>query len=180
MIFKYLYLFLNGSIIKLQKTNMKITSLFLIMFLLVSCGNEKKLHLVTDNLSVLNSCIISNDFTIVCYVDSANCTTCSMQWLQYWASHEDELKELNTGIALVVRNPDEEAVRDALDQLLLHFPVTFDMSSTFKQNNKLLLTQQSVFAVNKEKEVVWLGLPIESDKTWQQFCKTIKHLSKSN
>ena len=123
---------------------------------------------------------MNNDFTIFCYFDSTNCTVCSMQWLDSWSYRMSELKKMNTGIALVVRNPDEEAVRDALDQLLLHFPVTFDTSSTFKQNNKLLLTQQSVFAVNKKKEVVWLGLPIESEKTWNQFCKTIKHLSKSN
>ena len=150
------------------------------MLLMFSCKNANKLHIVIENQSVLDSCILSKNYTIICYIDSANCTTCSMQWLQLWVAYMDELKEMNTGITLVVNNSDEEAVRDALDQLLLHFPVTFDTSSTFKQNNKLLLTQQSVFAVNKKKEVVWLGLPIESEKTWNQFCKTIKHLSKSN
>ena len=151
----------------------------LILLLALSCGNEKRLHFVTESAGTLDSCIFVNDFTILCYIDSADCTVCSMQWLTLWSHRERELEKLNTGIVLIVNNTDEKAVYDALEHLQLKFPVAFDNNSALKQNNPLLLGQFPVFAVNREKEVVWLGTPIESETTWNLFCKTLQKLSES-
>jgi len=158
---------------------MKKTILPLLVFLVWSCGEEKRLYLSTESHPALDSCILANDFTIICYIDSSNCSVCAMQWLIGWSARADELKNMNTNIMLIARNSDEEAVHDALEQLHLTFPLTFDPFYTIKQNNAIIMNQHAVFAVNKEKEVVWLGLPIANEKTWNLFCKTIRQLLKS-
>ena len=129
---------------------------------------------------MLDSCVTSNSFTIFCYIDSADCTVCSMQWLDYWSFYEDDLRKMNTGLSLIVSNSDEKTVIEALDNLRITYPVIFDKFSIIKQNNIILLKQNSVFVVNKKKEVVWLGLPNKSEKTWALFQKTLHHLSKTN
>ena len=153
--------------------------MLLILLLALSCGKENRLHLVTEGAGTLDSCMLVNDFTVLCYIDSANCTVCSMQWLTLWSHRERELEKLNTGIVLIVNNTDEKAVYDALEHLQLKFPVAFDNYSALKQNNPLLLGQFPVFVVNREKEVVWLGTPIESETTWNLFIKTLQKLSES-
>ena len=152
----------------------------LILLLLMSCGNEKRLTLLTDGNEVLDACIAANDFTILCYIDSADCTYCSMQWLDLQTYRERELEKLKTGIVLIVGNTDEEEVYEALSLLQRKYPVVFDKSTNLKKNNAFILNQHSVIAVNKEKEVVWLGLPIENENTWNLFCKNLRRLSRSN
>ena len=150
----------------------------LTVLLLISCGSEKRLHLVLENCNSLDSCIIRNEYTIICYIDSAACTVCALQWLNLWTLRKEELKKMNTGIVLIVNNPEEEVVYNTLESLQLEFPVTFDKLSTIKQKNDILINK-SVFMINKEKEVIWLGLPIQNEKTWDLFCKTIQYHSKS-
>ena len=150
----------------------------LILLLLLSCGNEKRLTLLTDGNEMLDSCIRANDFTIICYIDSADCTFCSIQWLDFWTYRESELEKLKTGIVLIVDNTDEEEVYDALSLLQRKYPVVFDKSSTLKKNNAFILNQYSVFAVNKEKEAVWLDSPIENENTWNLFSKKLRRLSR--
>ena len=116
----------------------------LILILLLSCGEEKRLYLQIDGNATLDECIRANDFTVLCYIDSVDCTFCSMQWLDLWTFRMEDLKKLKTGIALIVRNPDEEAVRDALSRLQLQFSVAYDKSSTVKQNNPLILNHYNV------------------------------------
>ena len=152
----------------------------LLLFLLLSCGNEKRLTLLTDGNEALDACIAANDFTIICYIDSADCTYCSMQWLDLWTYRERELEKLRTGIVLIVGNTDEEEVYEALSLLQRKYPVVFDKSANLKKNNAFILNQYSVIAVNKEKEVVWLGLPIENENTWNLFCEKLRSLSRSN
>ena len=151
----------------------------LIALLAFSCGNEKRLHLVTENFGTLDSCILVNDFTIFCYIDSADCTVCSMQWLNLWSHRENELEKLNTGIVLIVNNTDEKAVNDAIEHLQLRFPVVLDNFSNIKKSNPIFMSKNSVLTINKEKEVIWLGIPIESEKTWNLFIKTLRKLSES-
>jgi len=100
-----------------------------------------------------------------------------MKWLDYWGFRNDDLKKLKTGVALIVHNSNEEIVNKEISRLHMKFPVVFDKSSAIKQNNPLILNQYSVFTVNKEKEVIWLGAPINNEETWNLFYKTLQRHS---
>ena len=97
-----------------------------------------------------------------------------MQWLHRWTYFEDELKKLNTGIVLIVRNSDEEAVHSIMEHLRLDFPVIFDKNSTIRRQNGAILWHHSVFVINRKKEIVWLGLPIENEASWNLFRRTLR------
>ena len=157
---------------------MKTSMICLILLILLSCGIDNKLFLLAEGSPTLDSCIVENDFTVFCYIDSTDCTFCSMKWLDYWAFHEDDMKSLKIGVALIVRSQDEKAVFDAVGRLSCKFPVVFDKTSIIKQNNPLILNQYYVFAVNRAKEVVWFGSPLDNEETWDLFTKTLQKNSK--
>ncbi len=144
------------------------------LLLLLSCKEEKKQFFQTGDCSNIDTYMLGNDFTIFCYIDSTNCTTCAMQWLTRWLYFEDELKKLKTGIVLIVRNANEDAVHNTLTQLRLNYPVVFDDFSNIRRKNEIILNQYSTFAVNNKKEVVWLGIPIESEASWNSFRKMLQ------
>jgi len=146
----------------------------LILLVLFSCGETEKLFFHIENSDVVESAMLDNKFTIFCYVDSVDCNPCVMYWLHRWTHFEDELKKMKAGIILIVRRSDKEEVHDLMIHLRLNFPVIFDGSSIIKHDNEAILNRYSVFVVNRKKEVVWLGVPIESRASWNLFCKTLR------
>ncbi len=149
---------------------------FLILITLFSCGRERQLF-HTENNDAFDMCMQDNKFTIFCYIDSTDCAPCSMRWLSQWTYFEEDLQKLNTNVALIFQRNDKEAIFEALKQQRLSFSVIFDGSWAIRQNNPAILSQYSVFVVNRRKEVVWKGLPIESEDTWKSFRKTIRQKS---
>lgn len=150
-----------------------------LIFLLLACGNERKIMFQAMDFHCIDSCIQNNNITVFCYIDSADCTVCSMQWLNLWLHYLNELKKYDTGIALIVNNTDEYVVKNYLTHLQLDFPVVFDKSSMIKQKNAIVLNHHSIFAVNENKEVVWLGSPIKNEDTWNLFIKMLQRHSKT-
>ena len=146
----------------------------LALLLLFSCRREEKMIFQTVGIDKLEACLRSNEYTIFCYFDSTRCTTCSMEWLTRWTHFNDELKSLNAGLVLIVRNSDEDAVYETMTFLRLFVPVVFDTSFAIKKANYALLRQSFCFTVNSKKEVVWIGLPIKDEKSWNEFCKTLR------
>ena len=146
----------------------------LALLMLFSCGEAEKQYFRIDDCAILNAGVHNNGFTIFCYIDSAECNICVVQWLHRWTYFEDDLKEMKVGVVLIVRNSDEDAVRKLMDFLRLDFPIIFDKSATIRRQNRAMLRQHSVFVVNNKKEVVWLGLPIESRTSWNSFRRMIR------
>ena len=148
--------------------------------LLFSCGEEKTILHTGNSGADFETAMLGNKFTIFYYIDSTDCDPCAMQWLFRWIYFEEELKKLNTGVVLIVRSSNKEVIYETMEQMRLDFPVVFDKASTIKQNNAAILEQHPVFAVNNKKEVIWLGLPIADEDTWNKFCKTLRQKSKRN
>jgi hypothetical protein len=61
-----------------------------------------------------------------------------------------------------------------MHQQHLNFPVLFDGSLAIRRDNPAVLSQYSTFVVNRKKEIVWKGLPIESEESWRAFRKKIR------
>jgi hypothetical protein len=131
-----------------------------------------------DDCEAFDIGISYTDFTIFCYIDSNECNPCIMERLFVWSHFKDELKKLKTGVVFIVESSNEDVVRATMERLRLDFPVVFDKESVVKHKNTVILDQHSVFAVNNRKEVVWLGLPIESADSWNRFRKTLRQKSK--
>jgi len=159
---------------------MKKIIISLFFLLLLSCGEAEKLFFHIEGNDAFDTCMLDNKFTIFCYIDSSGCAPCALQWLHRWtySYFEDELNKLKTGVALIIRNSDEEAIHDVMTYLRYEFPVIFDRNSAIKHNNEAILDQRSVFVVNRKKEVVWLGVPLESENSWALFCKTLRRQSR--
>ncbi len=152
---------------------------FLILITLFSCGREPQLFHI-ENGDDFASCMRDNKFTIFCYMDSSDCTSCSMQWLSRWRYFEEDLNKLNTNVALIVQKMEKESVFETMKRRNLDFPIIFDGSWSICLNNPEIFSQYSVFVVNRKKEIVWKGLPIENEDTWKSFCKTIRRKSLFN
>ncbi|MDR2907464.1 MAG: hypothetical protein LBU91_05700 [Bacteroidales bacterium] len=93
----------------------------LMVLLLFSCGRDVQLF-HTENGVDVDACMQDNDYTIFCYIDSTNCAPCSMRWLSTWVYFEEDLKKMNTNVALIVQRTDEATVLSAMHQQHLNFP----------------------------------------------------------
>ena len=146
----------------------------LILLVLLSCGETEKQFFHIEGSDVVETAMLNNKFTVFCYIDSTDCDPCALLWLHRWNYFEDELNKLNTNVALIVRSSDEKAIQDAMAQMRLNYPVIFDGNSTIKISNEAILNRHSVFVVNHKKEVIWLGLPIECENSWNSFLKHLR------
>jgi len=75
---------------------------------------------------------------------------------------------------LIVQGSDRESIRNTMRNLRLNFPVIFDSTGGIKQNNQPILNRHPVFVVNRRKEVVWQGFPLETQNSWDSFRRTLR------
>jgi peroxiredoxin len=115
------------------------------------------------------------EYIVVIYIDSAECTPCSLNHLSLWKVHKKELEKHNAGILLVVRNSDEQAVINALKAIKTVFPFITDKGGRFKAINGISqFAKSNTFVMDKNKNVVFAEYPVTDEKTWKRFIKRIK------
>ena len=155
---------------------MKKIVIILVLLGLFSCKEQERVVFHMDNCEIIETYLLDNSFTIFCYIHSSHCDPCAMQWLHRWTWPEfrNDLEKLNVGVVLIVQSSDKESIRNIVRSMRLNFPVIFDSTGIIKQNNPAILNQHSVFVINRRKEVVWLGAPLENQSSWDLFRRTLR------
>jgi peroxiredoxin len=87
-----------------------------------SCGGEP-IKIVFPNVvqPEIEQYMQKQKYMVVIYVDSAECTPCSLNHLSLWKKHRNELEQNKTGILLIISNSDEDAVINVLEIISIYF-----------------------------------------------------------
>jgi hypothetical protein len=116
----------------------------------------------------------SYEYMIIVYVDSSECTQCAFNHLTLWKRHKKELDECNTGVLFVIQNSDEQTVLKTLKTLELIFPFVFDKGKKIKTNNDIFkFTNENIFVLNRNLNVIFLGSPVANRQKWNMFKKKV-------
>jgi hypothetical protein len=112
------------------------------------------------------------EYMTIVYVDSSECTQCAFNHLTLWKRHKKELSKYNTGVLFVIQNSDEQAVIKILKTLELIFPFVFDKGNKIKTGNDIFkFTNENVFVLDRNLNVIFLESPIANRQKWNKFTK---------
>jgi peroxiredoxin len=141
-----------------------------------SCGGEP-IKIVFPNAvqPEIEQYMQKHKYMVVVYVDSAECTPCSLNHLSLWKTHRNELEQNKTGILLIINNSDEDAVMNVLKNKKITFYFIIDRGKKFKLTNRdaFGLSYDNTFVMDKNKNVIFNGSPIATEEKWKSFIKLI-------
>lgn len=129
---------------------------------------------IPDSMSTEFSLLKLMDFAIITYIDSSECTICSLERIKQFSLYD--FNQLHSEILLVIRVVDENKTNEILNNLCIDYPVIYDRNGEFREFNYFLNEPIfKTFVIDKQKNIIWMGLPIETSKTWKLFNKMIKN-----
>lgn len=128
-----------------------------------------------DGRNPLDTTLWNRRNKIVLYLDSLDCTSCTFTEIRKWNVYNKELEKLRTDIVVVCNHPDTKAIYDVKKATYVNYPVFFDVDKRFKLvNNIPQETMFHTFVIGSTNQVIWVGLPIRSKESWENFCSMIE------
>lgn len=120
----------------------------------------------------------SQNYKIIAYIDSAACTPCTLQTFTLWKNFTEKLEESNTRLIIILKSDRVREIQEILTYYDIDFPAFTDPEGHFRTVNRLpenpLL---HTFLVDKNNRVAFVGSPIQNEKSWLLFQKTITQLN---
>jgi hypothetical protein len=155
---------------------MKLYVFFLFASILFAgCKHDTKV-VFPDNISEeVHNYIQTNKFTVITYIDSIECTPCSLSPLSNWKTHKKELDKYNTNLLLVIHSDKEQETLEILQSLGLDINCVFDREKKFYDANEKLfkIADYETFVIDEHNNVRFTGLPIVDEKHWKAFIEII-------
>ena len=120
--------------------------------------------------------LLNYDYKIVTFVDSSNCTACSMK-LARWKEISADLKtkdDVDVEIITIVRNQNPSEVISLLEQQNYLMPVAIDSTGIFMQANKLPADADlHTFLLDEDNRIVAIGNPSTNPKIKELYYDII-------
>ncbi len=117
---------------------------------------------MTDVLTGDTIDIDGADFTILTYIDSANCKVCKMK-LPIWnrlLESIDSITHTVVNVIMVVNSRDEDGIRNLLEKNSCNIQVYLDSVEGFKKKNQLMINPKlRTFLLSKSHQVIGIGNP---------------------
>lgn len=122
---------------------------------------------------------LNKKYTMVVYVDSAECSSCALSKLRFWNPLIAEAKKKQLDIdyvfILAPKKEDMEDVNVELEITDLQSSIYVDTAFAFKKNNKDLPKENKYhsFLLNTEGKVIFIGSPIANKKIMDIYKSTV-------
>lgn len=122
---------------------------------------------------------LNKKYTMVVYVDSAECSSCALSKLRFWNPLIAEAKKKQLDIdyvfILAPKKKDMEDVNVELEITDLQSSIYVDTAFAFKKNNKDLPKENKYhsFLLNTEGKVILIGSPIANKKIMDIYKSTV-------
>lgn len=134
-----------------------------------------------NEVSFSESDFNKSDFTVVAFIDSSECTGCSMH-LKRWAEEISTLNsfaDVNVDFVMVVESRRSIDVLNSCRKEEFKFPVYADSKRLFRQNNSFVerCKKNAAFLVDFQGEIVVFGNPIRGSKVHALFMDAISEYS---
>ena len=160
----------------------------LFLFLLLSCTmntGERIMSFSKDGSYPAKSIVFPNElekdlsaqfghsqYMLVLYFDSVHCIPCALERVKLLYNYQTDFDEMNTKIVMIVENSNEDFINDIRTKF--KYPVLMDKGSFREANVVIYSLGYTAFVVDKNKNAVWLGSPIESEESWNRYKRIIK------
>lgn len=164
--------------------------LLLWLLLLISCQN--KASKPTSDAKWLGSEVVlpngvvfsaptdslwkNNTLHIIMYIDSTECTPCSVDNIIMWnkSEYEKYMSKYKIDILLVFGTTQETVVRELMANYSISYPYAIDKRRNLLRANDFLSDKKfHTFIVDSNRKIIWLGSPIYSEKTWGLFTEML-------
>lgn len=122
---------------------------------------------------------LNKKYTMVVYVDSAECSSCALSKLRFWNPLIAEAKKKQLDIdyvfILAPKKKDMEDVNVEQEITDLQSSIYVDTAFAFKKNNKDLPKENKYhsFLLNTEGKVILIGSPIANKKIMDIYKSTV-------
>lgn len=114
---------------------------------------------------------------IIEFIDSIYCVPCKLEKIKIWKHYESELKKYNIKIILITNNTNHKEMMGILKELNITYPVYFDDKNYIKRNNEIIRYPKfQIFTINTNDEIIWIGSPIQNDKSWKLYKKFMREI----
>ena len=113
-------------------------------------------------------------YMMVIYVDSSDCSICSMKHLTPLGTLQFEMERRGTGILLVIRNSNEKEILRTV-RSIGNFHFIFDKNGAFRAANRVFkASNDNIIVMDREQKVIFAESPIKDKKSWDKFIEHIK------
>lgn len=137
----------------------------------------KTVHFPHDMLANFEiDSLLSRNFKLVVYVDSAECTECNLA-LDEWSVKIREMKQINNDVAFlfVINSSNPSVVNSLLSKHRFDYPVFIDSTNSFFKMNSLSKERRfQMFLLNCDNKIVIVGDPIRNDNIWMLYKKELR------
>ncbi len=112
---------------------------------------------------------------IVTYLDQNACTECALSILKQWELFLQDITEYNVGFIPVIYPQDQAELGNALEMLLIEFPLLYDTHDTFLKDNKIEKVHpiNQTYLLDAKNKAIVVGEPIYSKALWEVYMETI-------
>lgn len=170
---------------------MKIYILFVFtIFIIVSCINKKNIDpeikaflgstiITTDSLTTsIQSHYSDKDYIMLIYFTSEDCAPCVLEKVNLLKTYKNEFSKFRTGIILMIQDCNKnDDVKFIMKEMGIDYPLVFDYKESFKSKNKAMDKNIcQTFIMNKQNKVIWIGSPIQNEKSLTLYRKMMKKL----
>lgn len=117
---------------------------------------------------------------ILVFLDSVNCTTCSMDNIIMWDRHVADLRKYNLDIIVLCNHSNPYVINKYMLDFGIEYPVLLDSHNMLKKKYRFLENERyQTFVVNSDNKIIWIGSPIMKKEYWESFCKMMELMRKS-
>ena len=132
-----------------------------------------------DSLQLSN--LLIKPYKLIVYVDSAACTPCSLEKMTLWKKYNKELIKLNVTLIFMICHSNIHKINDILHELQIINPVFLDVNGVFAKINQLPKNPElRTFLLNPDNQIIFIGAPIQNEKSWILFEKIMNKLIANN
>ncbi len=127
--------------------------------------------LFSDSRNSLKPILWNKKNKIILYIDSLYCTSCTFNEIRKWNKYYKELEQMNTEIVIICNHSEVNDVLDIREIAHINYPIFFDVNKRFKLAN--CIPKDAIFqtfVLGSNNQVIWVGLPIRSEESWERFC----------
>lgn len=115
---------------------------------------------------------------MVMYLATAECVPCSLNVINKLKYHQQLFRDVRSGQCLLVQDTSERSgVAELIASFDFPFPALFDADDAILRENPVLSNALAkTFIMDREYNIIWVGSPIQNEKSLELYTKMMYKL----
>ncbi len=121
----------------------------------------------------------SYDYLLVYSLSPDDCTPCFLQSIGVLDFHRNDLERFGVKVLLMIPEVSRVEAEEFMEQVGVDYPVLYEKDDEFRKANGLMNNPMcKTFVMDGNNKVIWIGSPVQNDKSWKRYCKMMEMLRK--